>query len=235
MKLLRQTIRQLIKESLCDQANDKIKGAIDILERDGLEVILNNPVHWFKKGMSRDMSIYIYPKGEFETDPIGNAAVGEFNAEKANGECLDAFITSWTNVSPPYRGKGIGALLYDIAIELSGKHGIASDREEVSSDALKNWNYMKRQRWDIRKRPLDTQWGTYTPDDDWDDCGDTSWLAYEDDIPFDNSDWPPRPLWEEIPENVFQNHSLNNVYNKINRSMPTVSCLKEKGLIRWVR
>mgnify|MGYP001308566678 CR=1 FL=1 len=235
MKLLRQTIRQLIKESVCDSTNNKIKGAINILERDGLEVVLNNPIHWFKKNMSYRMEIHIYPKGgAFEADPSGEDAIAVYLAEKADGECLDAFITEWTNVAKPYRNKGLGALIYDIAIELSAKAGITSDRSEVSKPAYKNWKYMKKTR-DTKKKPLDNQWGTYTPNDDWDNCGDASWLPYNPDIPYSHSDWPPRPHYEDIPKEMFQGDPLNNVYIKIDSSMPTVKCLEEKGLIRWAR
>ena len=235
MKLLRQTIRQLIKESACDSANNKIKGAINILERDGLEVVLNNPIHWFKKNMSYRMEIHIYPKGgAFEADPTGDGATAVYLAERADGECLDAFITEWTNVAEPYRNKGLGALIYDIAVELSAKSGITSDRSEVSRHAFKNWKYLKKTR-DTKKKPLDNQWNTYTPNTDWDNCGDTSWQNFESDIPYDHSDWPPQPKWDEIHIDTFQEHPLNNVYVKVDSSMPTVKCLEEKGLIRWVR
>ena len=93
---------------------------------------------------------------------------------------------------------------------------------------------MKKTR-DTKKKPLDNQWNTYTPDDDWDNCGDTSWLPYNPDITYSHSDWPPRPHYEDIPKEMFQGDPLNNVYVKINSSMPTVKCLEEKGLIRWAR
>jgi len=238
MKLLRQTIRQLIKESVCSSANDTIANAIQLIESEEMEVILNYPIHWFKKSMTPYIRIYVYPKGEFEKDHTGEFAAAEYRAEQADGECLDAFITEWTHVDPSLRNKGLGALIYDIAVELSAKSGITADRNEVSYPAFKNWKYQKKTR-ATKKEPLDNQWGTYTPDDDWDNCGDASWLEHEPDVPYSHAlqlpSHPSGPNWDEIPQEMFQGNPINNVYVKIDKSMPTVKCLEEKGLIRWVR
>lgn len=77
MILLRETIRQLIKESACDQANDKIKGAIDILEREGLEVVLNNPIHWAD-----------IPQEMFQGSPLNSVYV-KVNSSMPTIKCLE--------------------------------------------------------------------------------------------------------------------------------------------------
>lgn len=81
------------------------------------------------------------------------------------GKCHGAYevTRSWAEL------KGIGPLLYDIAMELAGKRGIMSDRRGVSYDALRVWTFYES-RSDTKKKQLDNPWGLLTPTDKSDDC-----------------------------------------------------------------
>lgn len=83
------------------------------------------------------------------------------------GPCLGAYEVqnSWTEL------KGLGPLLYDIALELAGSSGLMSDRREVSEDARKIWRYYLTSRPDIKWVQLDN--GTRN-DDPEDDCKNSS-------------------------------------------------------------
>ena len=59
--------------------------------------------------------------------------------------------------------QGWGPLLYDIAIEMSGKLGLMSDRWEVSEFAQKVWDYYLYNRPDIEKIQLDNKQNELTP------------------------------------------------------------------------
>ena len=47
-----------------------------------------------------------------------------------------------------------GPLLYDVAIEVAGDQGLVPDREDVSMDAEKVWDYYLRRRYDITAKPI---------------------------------------------------------------------------------
>ena len=119
-------------------------------------------------------------------------------------------------VSPYRRNSGFGALIYDIAIELAGKRGLASDRSIVSGDAVGMWEYFYSSD-DYDKKPFDNEDGDFTPDDPSDDCESDSYLKHGG-------------YWDDDKEE-FQSHPLNNVYYKKDQSQPTINCLKEKSLV----
>ena len=67
------------------------------------------------------------------------------------GPCLGAYEVqqSWSEV------RGLGPLIYDVALELAGSSGLMSDRREVSEDARKIWNYYLERRSDVKSVQLD--------------------------------------------------------------------------------
>ena len=205
MKLLRETIRRLILESVCDQTNNKIQQAISELEFHKLTV------EWRKS--SRDLVVKIKAQD--------GTTMAYLDASTTNTHynllCHDAFIIGYTEVESPYRGKtGFGALIYDIAIELAGKKGLASDRAIVSGDAVGMWEYFYSSD-DYDKKAFDNEDGDFTPNDPNDDCAAESYLKHGG-------------YWDDDKEE-FQSHPLNNVYYKKDQSQPTIACLKEKGLV----
>ena len=203
MKLLRETIRRLIQESACDKTNNKIFQAIEELAFHGLKV------HWNKS--TRGFVIKIV--GNTREDAAYLDASGVYPGLS----CRSAFILGYAEVLPPYRdNSGFGALIYDIALELAGDKGLASDRESVSNSAVGMWEYFYSSD-DYDKKPFDNKDGEFTPNDPNDDCEAESYInhggGYGDD------------------QEYFQSHPLNNVYYKKDQSQPTIACLKERGLI----
>ena len=212
MKLLRETIRRLILESdACLQLNNVIQSAIDKMVEHDLEI-----VHSLGHNKLR-MTIKEKTSGKTK---------GILKADKADpewdGRCYGGYIVQWAKTEPEYRGTGLGALLYDVALELLGDRGLMADRQSVSDDAIRNWNYFKKSA-DYEKKPLDNSKGTYTPDNKLDDC--TSGAYFEHGGSFFANHSPP-------PQEYFQNHSLNQVVTKEDRTQPTIKCLQGLGRIR---
>jgi len=111
--------------------------------------------------------------------------VGEF------GECSGAFVSThtWSGI------KGMGPLLYDVAIDIASElgGGLASDRYEVSKDALSVWRYISKNRPDIQKKQLDNLDNELTPDDD-DNCDMDSALENDPDVQSGKIHWKNSPL-----------------------------------------
>ncbi len=92
-----------------------------------------------------------------------------FSKPLGSGPCLGAYEVqnSWSDL------KGLGPLMYDIALELAGTSGLMSDRREVSPDALRVWATYMNSRSDIKAVQLDSFYGTEN-DDPEDDCKNSS-------------------------------------------------------------
>ena len=204
MKLLRETIRRLILESACDKTNSKISQAIEEL------AVHNLKVQWHKS--SDDFQIKIIPVGTLR--PVAILAA----SSTGYSQCHSAFIVGHSEVLHPYKGKtGLGALIYDIAVELAGDKGLASDREFVSNDAVGMWQYFFSSG-DYDKKPFDNEDGDFTPNDPTDDCEAKSYLEHGGEYGDE--------------QEYFQSHPLNNVYYKKDQSQPTIACLKARGLFQ---
>ena len=234
MNVLRQTIRNLILESACDNANAKIKNAIDYIERNGLYIEISDRLHFFTRDMNSEMGIQLIARDGFATE-----TVGELFADKTYEGCYGAWVVANTSIDEGFRGTGIGALIYDVATELAGKNGITSDRGTVSNMAFPMYKYMQSNPQFYTIKPLDPetlqagQWrGIYTSEP-WDDCYSKSWFAHDEESrrKYD-SGFPAVPDYESIPREVFISSPLNNVYVKKDRSLPTIKCLQEKGLLK---
>lgn len=88
------------------------------------------------------------------------------------GPCGGAYEVTWTKAE-----KGLGPLLYDISMEILSLHGasLTSDRDEVSPDARRVWDYYDTRRSDVEKIQLDNEEGDLTPEDPSDDC--SQWMS----------------------------------------------------------
>jgi hypothetical protein len=122
------------------------------------------------------------------------------------GPCLDAYEV--TSSATQY--DGLGPLLYDVAMEMSGDAGIMSDRRTVSQLARNVWHHYMSKRSDVSHTQLDSKPGTLTPDIEEDDCNQNSANRYE----------------------KWQNSALSKVYRK--RGTPTIDRLRELGIIEIV-
>ena len=160
MKLLREYIRELLKESV----DPKIMSMIDRAEAAGYKVRL-----------------FVVPKEggsvrlvEPSDKPLrldGKNAIGSVEWRKPkfsdHGNCLGGQSVGWSESDG-----GFGPLLYDVAIEASG--GLMPDRFDVSGEAEAVWDRYMNSRSDVTVRQLDIlpdyEEPQITPDDPNDDC-----------------------------------------------------------------
>lgn len=209
MRLLRETIRMILTEDACASiTNPNIGGGIAELERQGLHIVSYYSPEEYDSGTAESIGLNVYDKN-------GDQKAWWMGEFQVTGEhCHGAFQCTNTNVQN-LRGTGVGALLYDIACELVGKAGLSSDRNEVSTSAWKMWKYMtlNDQTYDI-KGSYDYD-GEQTPDDPLDDCMGISWEQHAEE-------------WRNP-----NNHPLNHVFVKKDKSRPTIKCLEERGLIEY--
>jgi len=208
MKLLRETIRKLILENTCENLNSQIQKGISELEKRDLHVRSLHTPEEYDSGYADKLEIYVLDAGGFD--------LAQWTADLPYGlgheECLQAWTCSGA-YTEELKGTGVGALLYDLAIELVGKAGMSAGRDQVSSSAYPMWVYMmnNKQTYDINGT---FDWdGEQTPEDPSDDCASTSWESHTN--------------WHDDPSK----NPLNQVFVKKDTSRPTIRCLDEKDLI----
>ena len=210
MKSLRETIRNiLLEEFACASITNKnIGGGIAELERLGLHISSYYSPEEYDSGVANSIGLFVF-------DDRGKQKAVWMGENNYGGDyCHGAFQCTNTS-SGNLRGTGVGALLYDVACEITGEKGLSADRNEVSGSAWKMWKYMtlNDQLYDI-KGSYDYD-GEQTPEDPLDDCMSISWEQHVD-------------HWKNP-----NNHPLNHVFVKKDRSRPTIKCLEERGLIKY--
>tara|TARA_Y100000593_G_scaffold86957_1_gene166622 strand:- start:497 stop:1168 length:672 start_codon:yes stop_codon:yes gene_type:complete len=169
MKHLRQYIRKLILES----SNPKILKGVEEMKSRGLRLNF-----WAPEGRAPgQIAVYLYKP--YKPHPVLDPTYEEIgyvrtrSSYRYHGECLDAYEITGTNVHPTLKGLGIGALMYDVAVEIASMHDqpIMCDRTQVSTDALRVWNYMMNNPNEYEVLQLDNAIDPFvTPDDPEDDC-----------------------------------------------------------------
>ena len=110
------------------------------------------------------------------------------------GECLDAYTVTWSSV----KESGWGPFLYDLAMEVatSKGSGLTPDRDTVSYDADRVWNYYFTNRADVEQVQLDDLEDHLTPGNSNDNCsqqqayvrgikGGTFWDEDNEETPWD--------------------------------------------------
>ena len=211
MKQLRRAIRKLILENdACLQLNNVLQGAIDQMVEHDLEII--HSLQYRRLVITIKERDSGKTKGILKADPPNDE----------EGVCYGGFIVEWSKVEPALRGSGLGALLYDIALELVGNRGLIADRNSVSFHAFRNWKYFKKSP-DYDKKPLDDRSGSYTPDNKLDDCQHGSYFEHGGAL-FGNS--------RVVPKKYFRKHPLNQLVIKKDQSKSTIKCLQDLGRIR---
>lgn len=229
MNLLRETIRRLILESACDTVNDKVSAGINEIAIQKCTIQIEND--------GDDMFIAILGLGNSAKAIIelGDTWAGPTSSEDA--PCHGAWIVLWSSVNGlDGRGKGVGALLYDIAIETAASRGLTSDRDSVSDDAFPMWNYYYNNPGIYDKKLIDplnpnTGEGRWT-DDPNDDCVSRSWIKAPKRLARTPRHAEMNDEFMEEHKEEYLNNPLNYVYYKKDQSQPTIGCLKERGLIQ---
>jgi hypothetical protein len=146
MKLLREYIRELLKESV----DPKIMSMIDQADKAGYYVQIG------------DGFVAIVDRSK-------NSQIAEisWDDEPDYGPCLNGSYVQGANAQG-----GFGPLAYDVAMEATG--GLMSDRTEVSGEAERVWSYYLNNRADVQSQQLDIMPDylepQLTPDDESDDC-----------------------------------------------------------------
>lgn len=212
MQSLRETIRNIILEDACASLNNKIYDAIAYMYEQGLKL---------EYGLYAPDFVTVRLVREAAPKTVGYVEATRDDEGSHGGPCHGAYVVGAANLKPKYRQEGLGALMYDIALELVGDDGLAADRSSVSHDAIRNWKYFKRST-DYEKKPLDDKKGTYTPDDSEDDCDAGSYFEHGGSL-FANEN--------PVPKEYFQEHPLNNVYIKKDKTQPTLKCIEQNGLV----
>jgi hypothetical protein len=151
MRLLREYIRELLKESV----DPKIMSMIDRAEKAGFKVVV-------RSGYTAvyDPNIDVSDWYEGYIGPANRVAGISWNPSPgAHGQpCSGAKEVSVSGA----KEFGMGPLAYDVAIEASG--GLMSDRLEVSKDARNVWKHYMKKRPDVIIQQLDNLKNELTPE-----------------------------------------------------------------------
>lgn len=197
MRITESRLRQLIRETILTEAAFTPKKAAEL------------GIHFKVTKTKFGLGGYRIIAEKFEDDysSVGNLSMARPMPDYGN--CLGAYEV---NISDT-RIRGLGPLLYDIAMELAGPAGLMSDRKIVSPDAKRVWQYYHDNRSDVHHQQLDSKPGTITPDIEEDDCIQRS------------SDMNRRlgGTWQGSP--------LSKVYRK--KGTPTIDALTHLGLIKF--
>lgn len=196
MKLLRKTIRRVILEEVCAGATAKIQRGLDEIEKRNLVI----KVDMFTNGY--DIQLL-----------EGNSLVGQF--EVSTSRLCPAYITMYADLDSQFQDAGIGAVMYDVAIEVATKLGgyLTCDRGTVSDDAKPMWRYYDASD-DYEELQMDTRNGAFTPDNPADDCKQTTFHR-DTGIP-----WNRRP---DTYKEEFMASPFTKAYRK--RQITTIPCL----------
>lgn len=159
MKHLRQYIRRTLLAEACAGATAMIQKGLDEIEKRDLKI-----------------EVYLDPVGDGGFDVVlmsdsGDQSLGHYHVTAANAYTVcAAFSTVSTEIDYELRNTGIGAVIYDIAIEVATKLGnyLACDRGYVSRQAKRMWSYYAASN-DYEAFQLDTRDSLFTPQND-DDC-----------------------------------------------------------------
>jgi len=144
-------LRKLISEILKEQTS--LKEAAYTPENFPPDVVI--------KVYNKNGSWLIQPVVIFNDGKTKEAGALYFSPNVTFGPCHDAFEVTGSSS----KIKGLGPLLYDIAIDISSHlgGGLMSDRDSVSPDAKRVWSFIEKNRSDIIKKQLDNLDNELTP------------------------------------------------------------------------
>ena len=176
MNLLRECIRELLKEGAKDVSALVEKDIYIAIDKEGLTDF--NVFYSDEKGNPKDARV---------SDVHGEVTI--MRPDKGTGPCGGAL-----NVVYAGAASGWGPMLYDVAMEVATEvgGGLTPDRSSVSNDAQNVWSYYFNDRGDVQSQQLDLKdreveyyadlnLKKLTPDIEEDDCLQSKSIrAYED-------------------------------------------------------
>lgn len=206
MKLLRETIRSLILQEVCAGVNAKIQQGIDEIERRNLFIRAE-----IDGDRGYDVILEEAPDG-------GGRIVGHFEVAKST-QCEPSYVTLWTEVNAGLHNTGIGAVLYDVAVEVATQLGsyLTCDRKDVSDEAKRMWRYYITSD-DYEQLQLDTLRGEFTPDDKSDDCAQS--------VFHDDEEIPMGEYEAWMYKDLFMASPFTKAYRK--KQITTIPCLGDR-------
>ena len=238
MKLLRETIRQLIKESVYSTDFSKIDWMIGKLglHTNPVEVVID---HLDQSGHELVIKI---------NELVPTARVGQkhkakriavLQIDESEKNCLNAYEVAWAYSPKKFRHLGVGPLMYEVAMEYITQEygvGLICDRFTVSEKAWPIWEkFYERSKTDpeITTELLDISFGPeekkITPNYQTDDCEETTSVDWF--LSLTNKD-----AWSnEGPTDEFINWWINDdPSSRAYKKSParTIAKLKELGLLR---
>lgn len=143
-------------------------------------------------------------------DPDGLAAGSIDVSTNPGGLRMGNCLGAWRVRNSETWEDGAGPLIYDIAIEMSGKNGLIPDRSQVSREARALWQFYHDRRSDIDHMQLDNLEDELTPGVEEDNCDQTV---------------------SDRGGVAWQDSALSKVYRS--RGTPTIDELKRLGLIEF--
>ena len=124
-------------------------GRVDLVQRFG---------HLDPDTIMRMPSYSIYFKYKYKNPKLSEKVeeiFAELEMRKWDGLCNNAWEVYWAEVHEDYEAGGFGPLMYDVAMELAGKHGLMCDRNSVSNEAARLWNHYLHLRADVFSEDID--------------------------------------------------------------------------------
>ena len=227
MNGIRLAIRRMLIES-CSRVNKKLTSAMNELEDKGFFInVLRADGDAIHVQLTRSCGV---TGREFEAGFIKLAKVqySDGTPDEAIAyrklhypdlvNCNDSYIVHHSKILFLYRGRiggtGVGALLYDVALELAGKNGISPDRYSISPDSFQMYDYFYKTPGEYEKKYLDSFAETEPTEDD---CAGESPYEY--------------PMQDTNDKLSLSGSPLAYTYIKKDQSKSTIKCLKELGLI----
>tara|TARA_R110002153_G_scaffold269593_1_gene435298 strand:+ start:174 stop:791 length:618 start_codon:yes stop_codon:yes gene_type:complete len=155
MKLLRETIRQILLTEAAKVPTDLPEGYFITMRTEGSD--------WARWEIVKGATKY-YNTAEHGDKVYGHMDIGKVHKDRY-GNCLDAWMVRMSKAS-----KGFGPMLYDIALEYSTQmgSGLISDRGGSTPAAKDVWNYYQDNRTDVEFVQLDNMQDSFNngPQDD---------------------------------------------------------------------
>ena len=238
MRLLRQTIRRLIKESVYSTDFSKIDWMIGKLglHPNPVEVVID---HHDQSGHELVIKINELVPTARRGKKHKAKRIAVLQIDKSLKNCLNAFEIAWAYSPKKFRYLGVGPLMYEVAMEYITQEygvGLICDRFTVSEKAWPIWKkFYEKSKTDpeITTEPLDFSYGPedkkITPNYVDDDCEETTsvdWFLTLKDI----DPWSDEGPTDEFIKWFVEEDPTSRVYKK--SPARTIETLKGVGMLR---